>query len=403
MAKISDAQIRNIPPQSKQIADGSVTGLWFFPGSEKGKGKWILKYTSKETKARREMGLGTYPEIKIEEARRLALEARSLNSKGIDPINRRNALAELLVTTKQTKTFEEAARATYKEKIPRWTNGKHTKQWISTLEEYVFPKIGSRNVATLKPSDFAECLESIWNSKYETASRVRQRCFDVMKWCRAHELVASNPVELVEHILGKQKPKSERERHQPAMDWRNIPIFARNTLQIKNDVTRIGLEFLILTAARSGEVRGADWSEIDLQNSIWLIPAERMKKNKPHRVPLSERAIELLKAQKKLYPDAELIFPSPRGKVLSDSVFTTFLKKHKIMSSETGIIATAHGFRSSFRDWASENGYQRDLAEKALAHEIKNSTERAYHRTDLLDERRSMMKKWSEFVMSMRS
>lgn len=398
MAKISDAQIRNAPPRSKQIADGSVTSLWFFPGSEKGKGKWILKYISKETKARREMGLGTYPEIKIEEARRLALEARSQNAKGIDPINHRKSLVELQLASAQTKTFEEAARATYKEKLPRWSNGKHTKQWISTLEEYVFPKIGSRNVATLKPADFAGCLEKIWNTKYETASRVRQRCFDVMKWCRAHELVDSNPVELVEHILGKQKPKSERERHQPAMDWRNIPIFAKNTLHTKNDVTRSGLEFLILTAARSGELRGAAWSEIDFENNIWSIPADRMKKKKPHRVPLSDRALELLKVQRSLHPDAELIFPSPRGKVLSDSVFTTFLKKNKIMSSQYGVFATAHGFRSSFRDWASEHGYSRDLAERALAHEISNKTEKAYHRTDLLEERRKMMNAWSEFV-----
>ena len=398
MPKITDAQIRNAAPSSKQIADGSVTGLWFFPGSAKGKGKWILKYTSKETKVRREMGLGTYPEIKIEEARRLALEARTMNANRVDPINHRNELAKLKHNNNSRKTFEEAARATYQEKLPGWSNGKHTKQWITSLEDYVFPTIGSRYVDTLKAADFAECLREIWKDIPETASRVRQRCFDVMKWCRAHELVNSNPVELVEHILGKQKPKSERERHQPAMDWREIHSFCKHTLHSGCDVSRRGLEFLILTAVRSGEIRGAVWAEVDFKTRIWTIPETRMKKKKPHRIPLSERAIEILRAQKELHPDEDLIFPSPRGKMLSDSVFTTFLKKHKIMSSEPTKFATAHGFRSSFRDWASEHGYSRDLAERALAHVITNKTEKAYHRTDLLDERRPMMDAWSRFI-----
>jgi integrase len=399
MPKITDAQIRNLPARSKQIADGSVTGLWYFPGSEKGKGKWIFKYTSKETRARREMGLGTYPEIKIDQARSLAQSARTMNANKIDPINHRNELAKNELNNSSRKTFEEAARVTYQEKLPGWSNGKHTKQWIATLEVYVFPIIGSRFVDTLKPTDFADCLRKIWTDIPETASRVRQRCFDVMKWCRAHELVDSNPVELVEHILGKQKSKSEREQHQPAMDWRQVPLFCQGTLHSGSDVSRRGLEFLILTAARSGEIRGAVWSEIDFTNKIWSIPEARMKKKKPHRIPLSKRAIEILKEQKERYPDEDLIFPSPRGKILSDSVFTTFLRNHKVQSSEPPRIATAHGFRSSFRDWASEHGYSRDLAERALAHVITNKTEKAYHRTDLLDERRSMMEVWSNYIV----
>lgn len=139
MAKITDAQIRNAVPRSKQIADGSVTGLWFFPGSERGRGKWILIYSSPETRKRRQMGLGVYPEVMIEEARRLALEARVKIVNKIDPINQRNSMMELEHNNKKKKNFEEAARETYQEKLPRWSNGKHTKQWIATLEKYVFP------------------------------------------------------------------------------------------------------------------------------------------------------------------------------------------------------------------------------------------------------------------------
>lgn len=402
MAKMTDAQIRNAPPRSRQIADGSVTGLWFFPGSQKGRGNWILKYTSKETKARREMGLGTYPEIRIEDARRLAAAARSMNANGIDPINHRKSERERELNIKAVpeKTFEEAARATYQEKLQRWSNAKHSKQWISSLERYVFPKLGIQPVASLKPADFADCLREIWNDIPETASRVRQRCFDVMKWCRAHELIEANPVELVEHILGKQLPKRERERHQPAMNWREIPNFLKTHLRTGDEVSRLGLEFLILTAVRSGELRGATWSEFDFEKKVWTIPAERMKKKKRHSIPLAERPMEILRLQKLRNDGSDLVFPSPRGKMLSDMAFTSFLRKHKIMSSDGQSVATAHGFRSSFRDWASENGYSRDLAEKALAHELKDKTEKAYHRTDLLKERVPMMQAWATLVCS---
>lgn len=400
MGNLTDVQARNIKPGDKQIADGSVGNLWLFPSSKKGRAKWMFIFTSPETKKRRQMGLGVYPDVKIEEARRRALDARDLLAKKIDPIEKRKRDELLELNAKKRITFETAAREKYKEKLPTWKNKKHANQWIKTLEDYTFGSIGSRFVDELRIADFANCLRDVWHEHPETGSRVKQRCQEIMTWCVAHEFTESNPVIAIEQILGKQPSKSERIRHHPAMAWREIPDFIINTLSHGNQVTRIGLEFLILTAARSGEVRGAKWVEIDTKNKIWTIPKERMKKKKSHKVPLSERSLELLELQKKLYPDSELVFPSFRGKVLTDMVFTMFLRKHKVMSSEPGVIATAHGFRSSFRDWASESGYSRDLAEKALAHEIKNSTEKAYHRTDLLEERRSMMESWSSFVVS---
>jgi integrase len=377
-----------------------VTGLTLVPGNKKGKGNWNLRFVSPVTHKRRDMGLGTYPSVKIETARRSAMDARELIASGKDPVEERKLKRTLLSKAPKIVTFEEAAREKYGEKLPGWKNPKHAAQWIRTLEAYVFPVIGKREVSTLKPADFAEALKPIWLTKPETASRVRQRCHDTMKWCLAHELVTGNPVDFVEHILGPQPAKSDRVRHQPAMAWRDIPDFVEAVLRVRNDISRTGLEFLILTAARSEEVRGATWDEIDFEKRIWTVPAARMKRKKEHVVPLSNRALEILSMQKQSDAHPTLVFPSPRGKVLTDMAFTVFLRKHKVMSSNGKDTATAHGFRSSFRDWASENGYPRDLAEKALAHAVRDKTEAAYHRTELVEERRQMMEDWAKWVCS---
>ncbi|MGH9427890.1 MAG: tyrosine-type recombinase/integrase, partial [Terriglobia bacterium] len=191
----------------------------------------------------------------------------------------------------------------------------------------------------------------------------------------------------------------ERTQHQPSMPWQDIPAFVKGVLHASaSNVTRSLLEFVILTAARSGEARAMKWDEVDLEAKVWTVPANRMKAKVIHRVPLSERAVEILKAQRAKHPESELVFPSPRGLILCDMVLTGFLRDHKVQSSDEGRVATAHGFRSSFRDWASENGYSRDLAERALAHTIKNQAEAAYHRTDLLEQRRAMMEAWAQHV-----
>ena len=203
----------------------------------------------------------------------------------------------------------------------------------------------------------------------------------------------------MDHLLPQQPGKRERTTHQPSMPWRDIPEFVRSTLHRgPYNVSRALLEFVILTAARSGEARAMTWDEVDFDARVWTVPASRMKAKVVHRVPLSQRALEILSAQRARYPETDLVFPSVRGLVLSDMVLTKFLRDHKAPSSEPGRVATAHGFRSSFRDWASENGYPRDLAERALAHTVKNQVEAAYHRTDLLEQRRAMMEAWSAHV-----
>jgi integrase len=242
-------------------------------------------------------------------------------------------------------------------------------------------------------------LRPIWLAKPETASRVKQRCRTIMKWCWAQQLVKGNPVDVVDHLLPQQPGKRERTTHQPSMPWRDIPAFVKQSLATgRPNVSRALLEFVILTAARSGEARAMTWGEVDLDGKVWTVPAQRMKAAVAHRVPLSRRAVEILEAQRALHLDTDLVFPAPRGAVLSDMVLTAFLRDRKAHSSEAGRVATAHGFRSSFRDWASENGYARDLAERALAHTISNQAEAAYHRTDLLEQRRAMMEAWARHI-----
>jgi integrase len=382
------------------MPDGTVTGLRLLPTHSKGCGKWQLRYVSPKTGKRRDMGLGAYPEVSIAAARAAANQARSLIAANLDPIEekRRLELATAAQVTKKSVTFEQASRELFKALKPGWKNAKHRNQWITTLETYVFPFIGHKSVEELRPADFAEALRPIWLDKQETASRVKQRCHAVMKWAWGQELVSGNPVDIVDTLLPKQTGAQRRVTHHPSMPWREIPEFVNSVVSKRANVTRLLLEFVILTAARSGEARGLTWDEVDFAQRVWTIPAIRMKTGVMHRVPLSVRAIAILERQKQANEGTNLAFPSAKGKQLTDMVLTKFLRDHNAPSDVPGRVATAHGFRSSFRDWASENGYARDLAERALAHAVSNQVEAAYHRTDLLEQRRSMMEAWSAHV-----
>jgi integrase len=399
MALLTDVRARNLKPGDSPLPDGSVTGLRLLPAQLKGRGKWQLRYVSPETGKRRDMGLGAYPDTGIAVARKAALQARALLAINLDPLEERARKEAAAIETSKVRatTFEDAVREVYATLQPSWKNAKHRDQWINTLETYVFPVLGSRLVEDLRPSDFAAALSPIWLTKPETASRIKQRCHAVMKWAWGRGLVSGNPVDMVDTLLPKQGSVRGRVQHHPSMPWREIPEFVQAVVRLRKDVTRALLEFVMLTAARSGEARGMIWEEVDLQAKVWTVPAERMKAGSPHRVPLSERAIEILEGQPS-GTGAALVFPSPRGLQLTDMALTKFLRDHKAKSDVPGRVATAHGFRSSFRDWASENGYARDLAERALAHTISNQVEAAYHRTDLLEQRREMMQAWADHV-----
>lgn len=394
MAILSDAKARNIKPNDKQVAHGGVPGLILIPAATKGHGKWVLRYTSPLTGKRRNAGLGSYPEISIADAGKAAIQMREQIAAGSDPLELKNAVVEKPLIP----TFKQAAETLHADLLPGWKNKKHGQQWINTLIEYAFPVVGHLSLDQIQPKHIADVLRPIWLTKAETASRVKQRLHAVMAWSWAHGHSSANPVEVVGHLLPVQQEKAVRTRHQPAMPWRDIPEFV--TTRLRNapqyDVTRPMLELLILTAVRSGEVRGMTWDEVDLKAKIWTIPAERMKAKQAHRVPLSGRAIEILTKQQGRH--TRLVFPSPRDQVeLSDMTLTAFLRRENAPSDTPDRVATAHGFRSSFRDWCSEQGYPRDLAERALAHTVANKVEAAYHRTDLLEQRRPMMEAWADF------
>ena len=401
MAQLTDTKARNITPETRPLAAGGVSGLYLFPSATRGKGKWILRFISPATGKRRDMGLGTYPEVGIAAARKAGLEARLVIQQGTDPLEARRAEEAERRARWEMPTFEKAARKVHAEIKDGFRNAKHADQWLNTLETYIFPVLGTCLVNELKASDFAGALKPIWLSKPETASRVRQRCDTVMKWCAAQDFIVASPVGVVGKLLAKQPGKRERVTHHPAVPWRDLPSLTRHLFS--DDRPSAGksmLELLILTATRSGEVRGMQWDEIDFKSATWTIPASRMKAKQFYRVPLPPRAIEILKRQRKMVAESPLVFPSRRNTPLSDMTLTKLLRDAEVSSDTPGRLATAHGFRSAFRDWASENGYPRDLAERALAHTIRSSTEAAYHRTDLLEQRRKMMEDWERLLLS---
>lgn len=397
MALLTDTKARHIKPDDKPLPHGGVTGLALHPSSSKGHGKWVLRYVSPVTKKRRNTGLGPYPEVSIAEAAKIAQTMRQQIAVGIDPLEQKKFEAEKV----SIPTFEKAARILHAERLPGWRNQKHGKQWISTLEQHVFPMLGNAPLDTITPASVADVLRPIWLTIPETASRVKQRIHAVMQWGWAHGQCTANPVDVVNHLLPQQVSIHVRTEHQPAMPWKSLPLYVATHIHSdeRHNVTRSLLLFVILTACRSGEARAMEWDEIDFRRKIWIIPGARMKAGLSHRVPLSEQAIAVLHRMKGLHD--VLVFPSPRKQiVLSDMVLTTFLRGTKALSDTPGRVATAHGFRSTFRDWCSEHGYSRDLAERALAHTVKNKVEAAYHRTDLLDQRRPMMQAWAEYVTS---
>lgn len=393
MAKIKDRQARAIKPGGKALPTG-VTGLTLQPTLKAGRGKWNLRFVSPVTGKRRDMGLGVFPDKTVENALEEAEKARKQIALGIDPIISRGE-------SKAIPTFEKAARTRWEQVAPSFRNDKHRAQWISSLEQHVFPYIGDIRVDKLTPRHFADVLNIIWLTIPETAKRVKMRCTDVMASCWALEHVQSNPLDVVKRLL-PSSTANNGQRHHPAMPWRDVPDFISNTLSKRPIMgAQACLLFVILTAARSGEARGAIWQEIDLEKSLWTIPAERMKSHRDHRVPLSDAAIKLLRQQwneDKLPPPKMLVFPAQRGGQLSDMALSSLLRKAKAPSDIAGRVATAHGFRATFRNWAADHGYSTELAERALAHIIGNKVQAAYERTDRLDARVKMMQAWADYI-----
>lgn len=371
---------------------GKVAGL-ALQITPSGARSWVLRTTVGGR--RREIGLGSYPAVSLKEAQARAQAKRDEIEAGIDPVlARKEAASRLLADQAREMTFQEAARRFIKAKAVEWSNAKHADQWTNTLTEYAYPVIGKMLVGHVNRTHIVEILEPIWTTKTETASRVRGRIESVLDWARVKGLREEgiNPATWrgnLDKLLSAPK-KTKRVRNHPALPLDQMAAFMV-TLRASEGMGARCLEFLILTAARSGEARGARRIEIDLQRRIWIVPAERMKAKKEHRVPLSPAAVALLKSLPECEPDA-LLFPGVRGGLLSDMTLLAIMRRHELE-------ATPHGFRSTFRDWASEHtNYPRELAEVALAHLKGDATEAAYWRGDVLEKRRRMMDAWAKFI-----
>lgn len=353
---------------------------------------WIIRL--KVGKLRRDIGLGSFREVSLAEARKLALEAKRNVANGIDPVEEKKS-AKTLLQTAQLKeiTFDQAADIVHKEKSKEFKNEKYKAQWISVIRRYASPVIGNMRPADIELIHIKEILTPIWSEKTDTAKKLRGNIETILAWCTVHEYRnGQNPARwqgYLDQVFAKPSKIAPVE-HYKAMPIDDMPAFMPRLRQVEGFSAR-ALEFTILTAVRSGEARGATWDEIDLNNKLWIIPAKRMKAGKEHRVPLSDAAITLLNNMPRL-ADNNLAFPSPRGGALSDMSLTAILRRMKID-------AVPHGFRSTFRDWCSERtDYQSEVKEMALAHTISDKTEAAYRRGELLRKRALMMQDWADFI-----
>jgi len=357
---------------------------------------WLFRYTSPITKKRREMGLGSLDYVSLAEARQLAVDNKRLVLNGKDPIEeRRQSQIQKQLEQARSLTFKELAKVCIASKSHEWKNAKHAQQWTNSLETYAFPAFGEVPIAELTTDLVLKALDPIWVTKAETASRVRQRIETIWDYGKARNYVSGeNPARLKGHldkILSKTS-KIKRVRHFPALPYNEIGDFIKE-LRTRSGYSALGLEFLILTAARTGEVIGAKWSEIDLENYVWTIPADRMKAGREHRIPLSSRSAEILVCITSNRKPEDYVFSGWKHNTgLSNNAFLALLKKMHRSN------ITPHGFRSTFRDWAAENEYDRDMAVIQLAHTVGNTSERAYRRTDMIERRRSMMEAWGHFI-----
>lgn len=372
---------------------------------------WVLRYMVAGKS--RDMGLGSFPAVSLAKAREKATAARALILDKKDPLDtRRTELAEEIIA--EGRTFKAAAEELIKDKSKGWKNPKHRAQWAATLEAYAYPVFGDWPVQKIDSEAVMRVLRPIWDRVPETASRLRGRIEAVLDAARARGWRdGENPARWKGHLASRlpSARKVKVPEHQPSLPWQQLPAFLVE-LAKREGMSARATELAILTAARSGEVRGATWSEIDLAAATWTIPGKRMKAGKLHRVPLSTGAVAILKAAwtTETKP-GDVVFPGPRtGKPLSDMSLTAILRRmNEVEEGQdrpwrdgvTGESITVHGFRSTFRVWAGEQtAYPREVVEAALAHSLKDRVEAAYARTDLVEKRRALMEEWGLFAVA---
>ena len=333
---------------------------------------------------RRDLGLGGFPLVSLREARNRAFANRKLAREGGDPHNGNPGRVN-------APSFAEATERVWNDNRPGWRHPQHAREWMSSMQRHVLPYIGNKPVSSVSGADILETLRRIWHATPETARRVRRRIGAVMKWAVAMEYRADNPCDRLDPVLG---PQNGVVVHMRALPHGEVAGAIRKMWGSgATPPVKLAFEFLVLTAARSGEVRGARWDEIDLAGRVWTVPASRMKSKREHRIPLCRRAMEILEAARDLGGGhSPLVFPSQGDKPISVTRLARMLHNLKVD-------AVPHGFRSSFRDWAAEEtDHPREVIEAALAHVVGNQTEAAYARSDLFERRRRLMDEWADYL-----
>lgn len=371
-------------------ADG---GGLYLQVSRSGTKSWIFRFAL--SGRAREMGLGPLHTVSLSEARDLALEARKLKLRGLDPIDARNAERSVQrLEDAKAVTFRQAAAAYIKANQAVWKNAKHAAQWEATLATYAEPIFGDFAVAAIDTTLVLKAIEPIWTAKPETASRLRGRIETILDWATVRGFRrGDNPARWRGHLdkLLPSKNKIRTVTHHAALPYKELPVFMQ-ALADQGGVGARALEFTILTAARTSEVIGARWEELDVASATWTVPKERMKAGREHRVPLSASALKILEAMAEIRT-SDYVFPGgKKDRPLSNMALLAALKRMKRSD------LTAHGFRSTFRDWAAETtDYPGEVVEMALAHTVANKVEAAYRRGDLLEKRKGLMSDWSRF------
>ena len=373
-------------------ADGGSLYLRVADGGSK---QWIFRYVANGRL--RDMGLGPVHTLSLAEARERATEARKLRLDGIDPIaHKRARRAALAAADAKAMTFRQCAEGFIKDNEAKWTNAKHRREWEGTLSQYVYPALGSLPVAAIDTPLVLKVIKPLWERVPETASRVRGRIENVLGWATVHHYrTGDNPARWQGHLEHALPARSDipdaKVEHHAALPYEQVAAFMAKLRQ-NNSVGARCTEFITLTAARVSEAAPATWPEIDFVARVWTVPADRIKGRLEHRVPLSAAAIAVLK-QHAAIRQSDYVFPGARnGRPVSENT------PNRLAKLAAGADITAHGLRSTFRDWAAERtNFPRELAEKALAHIVGDETERAYQRGDLLEKRRKLMEAWAEF------
>jgi integrase len=360
---------------------------------------WILRVVI--AGRRRDMGLGGFPEVGLAQARAKAAELRELIRAGRNPLAEvQAARSALRAAVQKSMTFRQAAERFIEDHRPSWSNPKHAAQWENTLVQYAYKTVGELDVKDVSVAHILKILEQpvgdegkLWEVRTETASRLRGRMEKVLDWAKGRGMRSGDNPAAWRGNLEAMLPKAtklQKIEHHPAVSLDQLGSFMIE-LSKRDGIAARALAFVILTAARSGEVRGMTWSEVDEPSGTWVIPAERMKARKEHRIPLPTAARDLLENLPRI-EGSDFVFSAPRGGKLSDMALTAVMRR----MNRTEV---PHGFRSTFRDWAAERtNYPRDLAEMALAHAIGNAVEAAYRRGDMLQKRREMMESWAQFA-----